>query len=53
MAASLVVEYRLGVQASVDMTHGLSSCDAWALRHRLNGCGMFAPQHVGSSWPKD
>ena len=35
------------------MTHGLSSGEAWALRHRLNGCGMFAAQKVGSSWPRD
>ena len=31
---------------------GFSSCDSWALEHRLRSCGTWAsaaPQHVGSS----
>ena len=31
---------------------GFSSCDSWALEHRLSSCGamgLVAPRHVGSS----
>ena len=33
-----------------------SSCDSWALEHRINSCGQdayVAPRHVGSSWIRD
>ena len=41
--ASRIAEHRLyGVQASVVTAHGLNSCGAWALEHRLSGCGAPA-----------
>ena len=32
----------LGMQASVVVAHGLSSCGSWALEHRLSSCGTQA-----------
>ena len=32
----------LGAQASVVVTHGLSSCGSWALERRLSSCGTRA-----------
>ena len=32
----------LGVQASVVVAHGLSSCGLWAVEHRLSSCGTQA-----------
>ena len=41
--ASLVAEHRRqGTQASVVVAHGLSSCDARALEHKLSSCGAQA-----------
>ena len=42
--------------ASVFATYGLSSCDFWALGHRLSRCGaraLLIPWHVGSSRVRD
>ena len=37
------MEHRLyGAQASVVVTHGLSSLGSWTLEHRLNSCGTQA-----------
>ena len=37
--ASLVAEHGLkGVQISVAVANGLSSCNSWTLEHRLNSC---------------
>ena len=34
--------WALGKQASVVAVHGLTSCDLWALEHRLSSCGAWA-----------
>ena len=40
--ASLVAEHGLkGVQISVAMANGLSSCNSWTLEHRLNSCSTW------------
>ena len=39
----------LGAWASVVIVCGLSSCDSWALEHRLNSCGTWA-QLLCSRW---
>ena len=39
----------LGVQASVVVAHGLSSCGSQALEHRLSSCGAWA-QLLHSMW---
>ena len=31
----------LGMQASVAVARGLSSCGSWALEHRLSSCGAL------------
>ena len=43
VTASPVAEHRLyGAQASVVTAHGLNGHGAWALEHRLGGCGAPA-----------
>ena len=42
-----------GMWASVAVAYGLSSCGSRALERRLNGCGLVAPRHVGSSRARD
>ena len=42
------MEHRLyGAQASVVVTHGLSSCSSWTLGHRLGSCGVQAELRHG------
>ena len=43
VVASFIGEHRLqGVQPSVFLAHGLTSCGSWALGHRLSSCGARA-----------
>ena len=56
-AVAFVVEHGLECAwASVIVARELSSCDSWALEHRLNSCGTWVYLlwwHVGSSQIRD
>ena len=41
--------WALGMRTSIVMVHGLSSCGAQALQHRLSSCGTWA-QLLRSMW---
>ena len=42
VVASRCGAWALGMQASVVVAHGLSSCGSWALERRLSSCGTRA-----------
>ena len=42
VVASRCGAWALGMQASVVVAHGLSSCGSWSLERRLSSCGTRA-----------